>query len=892
MKKTRLFALIFTILLSMSVISCAKDKNEQTSPDKVIKGTLKMEYPLAGSLFPADIVAPTFTWKYDGPGTVKWHVRLQVGKKELYSNKTDQSKWKPEPELWQKLKDKYIEQDITVTVQAKGANTLQDSTRIKISKDKADAKIFYRDVPLPFIYAFRNLETINWRLGDISTEEPSEILMEKLPICGNCHSFSMDGGKFAMDVDYANDKGSYVITDIEKVTSLTWEKIITWSTYKREDGDYTFGLLSQISPDGRYAVSTVKDHSVFVPKENLFYSQLFFPIKGILAVYDTVTKEFFSLAGADDPEYVQSNPTWSPDGETIYFAKSLVFHSEEIDKSTSILIDPAIVSDFIEGRRLFKYDLYKIPFNNGKGGKAEPIPGASNNGLSNYFPKISPDGKWLVFCQANSFMLLQPDSKLYIMPTSGGEPKKMTCNTDHMNSWHSWSPNGKWLVFTSKARGAYTQLYLTHIDENGQDTPPVLIENLVLENRAINIPEFVNLQGREWEKIVDHFSNSSIFDVRIADSKVMGDDLEGALVKLDEAAKKNPKDPSIYYRRGFIKMSLGDIKEALEDFTLSIDINDKYPLAFENRAYAYTRLEQYDKALLDLDRAISLQPTLQKAYVIRGEVKTVMKKFDEAMQDFARAILIDAEDSGVYKSRGDAYFEMKKYEQALADYNKALKIEPKFHLALASRSTLKAKTGDIPGAFADLEEAIKIEPGDFNLYIYRGIMKERTGDLNGAAADFSKAAEMNPKSYKGFYRRAGARLKAKAVNDAFSDIDKAIELNPGNAVLYLTKGNFYFNQKDMRKAVTEFDKAIKLDPRNVTAHSYKGDALYVLKELPAAAAAFAEAIKLSPDNGGNYFKRGVIRLSLRQKDEGCKDLRRAKELGHKQADEFLEKYCK
>jgi len=39
--------------------------------------------------------------------------------------------------------------------------------------------------------------------------------------------------------------------------------------------------------------------------------------------------------------------------------------------------------------------------------------------MSNYFPKYSPDGRWLVFCKANSYMLLQPDSELYIIPPKG-----------------------------------------------------------------------------------------------------------------------------------------------------------------------------------------------------------------------------------------------------------------------------------------------------------------------------------------------------------------------------------------------------------------------------------------------------------------------------------------
>ena len=99
-------------------------------------------------------------------------------------------------------------------------------------------------------------------------------------------------------------------------------KIITWSDFRREDRERTFGLLSQISPNGRHIVSTVKDLSVFVPRDDLAFSQLFFPIKGILAVYDRDTGAFRSLPGADDPDYVHSNPSWSPDGKTLVFART------------------------------------------------------------------------------------------------------------------------------------------------------------------------------------------------------------------------------------------------------------------------------------------------------------------------------------------------------------------------------------------------------------------------------------------------------------------------------------------------------------------------------------------------------------------------------------------
>ena len=113
--------------------------------------------------------------------------------------------------------------------------------------------------------------------------------------------------------------------------------------------------------------------------------------------------------------------------------------------------------------------------------------------MSNSFPKVSPDGRWIVFVQCRNGQLMRPDSQLYIVPAGGGQARRMRCNTPLMNSWHSFSPNGRWLVFSSKSRSPYTQMFLTHLDEEGSDSPPILIENATAANRAVNIPEFVNI---------------------------------------------------------------------------------------------------------------------------------------------------------------------------------------------------------------------------------------------------------------------------------------------------------------------------------------------------------------------------------------------------------------
>ena len=127
---------------------------------------------------------------------------------------------------------------------------------------------------------------------------------------------------------------------------------------------------------------------MFSPVDDLYYSQRFFPITGILVVYDRKTQQFFSLPGADDRQYVQSNPVWSPDGKTILFARAEAYKLPNLKDPSSALLTREEVSEFFEGNKKFRFDIYSIPFNNGKGGTPAPLPGASGNGKSNYFARI------------------------------------------------------------------------------------------------------------------------------------------------------------------------------------------------------------------------------------------------------------------------------------------------------------------------------------------------------------------------------------------------------------------------------------------------------------------------------------------------------------------------
>ena len=507
---------------------------------------ISFDYPEDGSIFPPGITPPMFIWR-DAAGT-SWSIditfaggaapihvvtkgeRMHIGAidpdtvadsnspPKLTLQQAASWTWTPDARTWAAIQAHSVDQPATVVITGyRDGSVAYSRTQIQMttSRDPVNAPIFYRDVPLMPSAGVNGvvsplaptaIHLIHWRLRDITKPE-SHTVLKDMPTCANCHSFSADGKTFGMDIDGpANDKGLYALVPVQKHMTVQSKDMVHWNP-TGDIGKTRVGFMSQVSPDGRYVLSTFAGPSLKLLESyyvtnfmDYRFLQVFFPTRGVLAWYDRTTGQRTPLPGADDPKYVQTDGVWSPDGKYIVFARA-----EARDPRPPGQGKATHALDANETQ--IQYDLYRVPFNDGKGGVAEPIAGASHNGMSNNFPKISPDGRWLVFVQCKNGQLMRPDSQLYILPAEGGTPRRMRANTRLMNSWHSWSPNGHWLVFSSKARSPYTQMYLTHIDANGNDSPAILIDNATASNRAVNIPEFVNIPADGIDDIQVHVAD-------------------------------------------------------------------------------------------------------------------------------------------------------------------------------------------------------------------------------------------------------------------------------------------------------------------------------------------------------------------------------------------------
>ncbi len=216
--------------------------------------------------------------------------------------------------------------------------------------------------------------------------------------CAGCHSLSPDGRYVAVV-----EMGS---------------QVRTMQVLDTESGLET--LLPATVGNGLY-VSWRPDVNADPP-----YQFVYAWSEGDLAISSLYTGYIGKLAGADDPDDLETMPSWGPNGVIAYVRASA--------GSGAGVQGPAAVWTVPEA-----------------GGSATPLPGASDQTASRYYPAFSRDGRWVAYTHSASAQnsISARDARLEVV-AADGSGLVLTYPEVNLpgapNSHPSWSIDGRYLT--------------------------------------------------------------------------------------------------------------------------------------------------------------------------------------------------------------------------------------------------------------------------------------------------------------------------------------------------------------------------------------------------------------------------------------------------------------
>lgn len=430
-------------------------------------------------------IAP-LTFELDDDDADGMIARYQAGKVEVVC----EDKMQPSIGDWRKLMGQGSDICVDVYVRHGDQWTHHKPFEIHLSGDSIDAYLSYRLIPAS--YVSYEAMTINQRcLENYDESVIYDNMLCSFEVegqCVNCHQYQQydpdrmqfharekNGGTIIAydgNIRKVNMKNDSILSAGVYPAWHPWLKLIVYSTDKT-----------------RQSFHTTDPNRIEV-----------YDLASDIIAYDIDNNEVTNLE--NDTTEFEVYPTWAPDGRTLYYCSA---HYERKNRQVSD------ATELVSRCRELKYNIYKKRFDpdTKRFGPRELVFAADSLGMSAVLPRVSPNGRWLVFTMSEYgyFPIWHRDADLWILDL--GETGKgkggftaahplSRVNSSETESYHAWSSDGRWLVFSSRRDdGTFTRPFIAYMSKNGKWGKPFELPQKDPDYhrqllRSYNIPEFMS----------------------------------------------------------------------------------------------------------------------------------------------------------------------------------------------------------------------------------------------------------------------------------------------------------------------------------------------------------------------------------------------------------------
>lgn len=249
------------------------------------------------------------------------------------------------------------------------------------------------------------------------------------------------------------------------------------------------------------------------------------------------------------------------------------------------------------------------------------------------------------------------------------------------------------------------------------------------------------IQAQSYNEIVEQAMNC----VK-KDSLAQAEQLFRKALKLDP---NNARNALLFSNLGTVQKRQGKIDEAIESYTLALNIIPYSTAMLLNRAALYLEKNLMQKAYLDYCNVIDLLPKNQEARLFRAYI----------------------------------YMQRREYKEARVDYNVVLEQDVKNKTARIGLVMLDEKEGRFQSAMDAMNRLVSEYPRDVSVLKMRANMEWEHGQLDAALYDLDEVLKLDARDASSYVMKGDIYLEQKKKSDAREAYEKAIGLGISRAEL-------------------------------------------------------------------------------------------------------------
>jgi tetratricopeptide (TPR) repeat protein len=248
-----------------------------------------------------------------------------------------------------------------------------------------------------------------------------------------------------------------------------------------------------------------------------------------------------------------------------------------------------------------------------------------------------------------------------------------------------------------------------------------------------------------------------------------------------KALALNPNYKQAFYGLGMVFGYQNEYTVAREYLTKALDLDAQFLTALKWRGIVNDELGNLDEALSDFSAAISIDPSQADLYVRRSRALTKGDEFTDALADLQFAKRLDQKNPRIELYLSRIYNELGQFSASMDSVNNALELRAGFADALAHRASLHLANGFPDNAVTDYKSAITSTSYRLDrFYLKIGQIRTTQKALDLAVVALREARAINPANAAAWKAETNALLELGDRRGAAYALEQYVRLSPND----------------------------------------------------------------------------------------------------------------